>query len=139
MQQRLMRDRAVRKGVEDGRAGFVDSAGRRWSLESYANMATRTVTREAVVQGAVARMVSHGIAIGRVSTHPGACEICVPFQGTLVDLAESGVTEYHSEAVSSGELPPYHPNCAHSVMPVAVTIDSLREQLEEGALEEVGA
>jgi hypothetical protein len=131
LQAQLLKDKHIASAVRDGKTGFVDSAGRRWSLETYANMATRTVTREAVVQGAVARMVSHGIAIGRISTHPGACEICVPFQGTLVDLAESGITEWKGEAVSStGELPPYHPNCAHSVEPVAVTIESLREELE---------
>jgi hypothetical protein len=95
-------------------------------------MAVRTVTREAVVQGAIARMASHGIALARVSTHPGACEICIPFQGTLVDLAGTGITEYRGEAVSdTGELPPYHPNCAHSLMPVAGTLDSVLEELEE--------
>ena len=39
--------------------------------------------------------------------------------------------EYRGEAVSdTGEIPPFHPNCAHSLEPVAATIDSLREQLE---------
>jgi hypothetical protein len=123
-----MRDKHIRQGVEDGRAGFVDSAGKRWSLDTYSNMAVRTVTREAVVQGAAARMVSHGIPIGRVSVHPGACPICVPFEGTLVALAPGAPVEYLGEAVSdTGQLPPFHPNCAHSIAPVAATIDSLRE------------
>lgn len=130
LQERLMRDRDVRRGVEDGRTGFVDSSGRRWTLQSYSNMAVRTTTREAVVQGAVTRMVSHGILVARVSTHPGACEICQPFEGTLVALGPGAPSEYEGEAVSdTGEQPPYHPNCAHSLMPVAATIDSLRREL----------
>ena len=137
LQARLLKNRDIARAVSDGGTGFVDSAGRRWSLQTYSNMATRTVTREAVVQGAVARMASHGIALGRISTHPGACEICVPYQGTLVDLGETGITEYQGEAVSdTTDLPPFHPNCEHSVEPISVTIQSLREELE---LEPIGA
>lgn len=104
--QRALKDKAVK----DGQAGFVDSAGRRWSLDTYSNMAVRTVTREAVVQGAVARMASHGIVLARVSTHPDSCPLCEPFQGTLVSL-DGSVSEWKGEAVSdTGQMPPYHPN-----------------------------
>jgi Phage minor capsid protein 2 len=112
-------------------AAFVDSAGRRWSLGTYANMAVRTVTREAVVQGAMARMASHGIAVARVSTHATSCAICLPFEGTLVAIGGADISEYRGEAVSdTGEVPPYHPNCAHSLEPVSATIDAVREELE---------
>ncbi len=135
--KRLMNDRQVKRAIKEGGTGFVDSAGRQWKLDTYANMATRTVTREAVVQGAVARMASHGISIGRISTHPNACELCQPFQGMLVALGPNAPAEWKGEAVAdTGELPPFHPNCAHSVEPVACTIQSLREELE---LEPVGA
>jgi hypothetical protein len=137
LQSQLLKNRDIARAVRDGGTGFVDSAGKRWSLDTYANMATRTVTREAVVQGAMARMVSHGIAIARVSTHAGSCEICVPFQGTLVALGEGAPAEWKGEAVSdTGEAPPYHPNCAHSLEPVSTTIQSLRDEME---LEPVGA
>lgn len=123
--------------VKDAGTGFVDSAGRRWSLDTYATMATRTVTREAVVQGAVARMASHGILIARVSTHPNACDICQPYEGTLIALGPGAPSEYRGEAVAdTGEQPPFHPNCAHSLAPVSVTTDSLRAELEA---EPVGA
>ena len=132
-----LHDRLAAKAVDDGQTGFVDSAGKRWKLDTYSRMAVRTVTREAVVQGAVARMVSHGIALGRVSAHPDAGPICQPFEGTLVSLGGSGITEYKGEAVSdTGELPPFHPNCEHSVEPVSALIDSVREEAE---LEPVGA
>jgi len=131
LQVRLLHDATIRRTVRDSNVGFVDRAGKRWSLETYANMATRTVTREAVVHGAVARMASHGVAIARVSTHPGACPICVPFEGTLVALSPDAPSEWKGEAVSdTGEMPPFHPNCAHSLEPVSATIESLREELD---------
>lgn len=136
LQRRLLRDKDVARAVRDGQTGFVDSAGKRWKLETYANMATRTVTREAVVQGAWARMVSHGILLARVSAHPGSCEICVPFEGTLIALGPGAPTEWKGEAVSdTGESPPYHGNCAHSIAPVSATLESLAEELQ---LEGVG-
>jgi len=130
LQLRLMQDRDVARAVKDGGTGFVDRSGRRWTLKTYANMATRTVTREAAVQGAIARMASHGIALARVSKHASACEICQPFEGALVSLA-GDVTEYKGEEVLdvSEASPPFHPNCAHSLEPVSVTIESLKAEL----------
>lgn len=129
MQLRLLQDRHIHQAVRDAKTGFVDRAGKRWALDTYANMATRTITREATVQGAIARMASHGIALARVSTHASSCEICLPHEGTLVSLG-ADITEYEGEAVSSlDEVPPYHPNCKHSLQPVSVTINTLRNEL----------
>lgn len=122
--------------LKEGATGFVDKAGRQWPLDTYAKMATRTITREAVVQGAMGRMVSHGIALARVTTHPNACEICQPFQGTLVDIANSGITEWQGEAVSDAStVAPYHPNCACSLMPVSALISEIEAFLAGKELE----
>ncbi|MGH2878949.1 MAG: phage minor capsid protein [Solirubrobacteraceae bacterium] len=130
MQLRLMQDKHIARAVKDAKTGFVDSAGKRWALDTYSNMATRTVTREAVVQGAIARMASHGIALARVSKHASSCEICLPYEGTLISL-DGSMTEWKGQAVSDTEdIPPFHPNCAHSLEPVSTTMESLREELE---------
>ena len=31
--------------------------------------------------------------------------------------------------MNTGEVPPYHPNCAHSLQPVAVRVDEVRREL----------
>ena len=127
--------KAARRMAEDLKdvAGFVDTAGKRWALDVYTEMAVRTVTREAVVQGAVTRMVSHGINLARVSMHASSCEICKRFENRLVAL-DGETTEWEGEAVmDASRLPPYHPNCAHSLMPVATRVERVRRELAEKA------
>lgn len=125
----LMKDKQISRVVRGGGPGFVDAAGRKWTLDRYADMAVRTVTREAVVQGSINRMVSHGINLARVSFHATSCPVCKPFEGRLVSL-DGEVSEYQGEAVmDTGEVPPYHPNCAHSLQPVAVDIESLKREM----------
>lgn len=129
LQARLLEDRHVAAIVREGGTGFVDRSGRQWPLDAYSKMATRTVTREAVVHGAMARMVSHGISIARVSTHADSCDICAPYQGTLVSLGGEA-SEWKGEAVSDGgEIPPFHPNCEHSLAPVATGIEELAAEM----------
>ncbi len=133
--RRLLRDRQVQRlFAQDGVTGFVDRAGKRWSLRAYSNMAVRTVTREAVVQGQLARMAAHGIDLARVSRHGSTCDICRPWEGRLVSL-DGSTASYEGEAVATlGALPnggpPFHPNCKHSFQPVAVRIERLARQLQ---------
>ncbi len=120
---------------KQGQTGFVDRAGRRWSLDSYADMATRTVTRQAVTQGAITRMAAHGIDLARISVHASSCNVCKPWEGRLVSL-DGSTTDYEGEAVTDlGALPsggpPFHPRCKHSLSPVAVRIDAIRRQMQE--------
>lgn len=133
----LLKNREIRKAVEHGGAGFVDKAGRGWNLDTYAEMATRTITREAVTQGALARMASHGIDLARVSTHASACPICQPWEGRLVSI-DGSRSEYEGEAVTDLSSlpnggPPLHPNCRHSLMPVAVSVQATRRAMAQQA------
>lgn len=118
-----------------GQTAFVDIAGRRWALADYADMAVRTVTREAVVEGSIARMTANGVNLARVSAHASSCEICKPWEGRLVSLDGSS-TDYEGEAVTDlssmpNSGPPFHPRCGHSLHPVAVRIEAIRRQLQE--------
>lgn len=122
----LRKDRQVAAMI-DG-PGFIDAAGRKWTLDRYTTMAVRTITREAVVQGAVDRMASHGITLARVISTEGACDICKPYVGKLIDLAGAGQA-FDGEPVITGPLPPYHPHCRCTVSPVAVRVERLRREL----------
>jgi hypothetical protein len=130
LQQRLLRDRTVQELVRDGGTGFIDRAGKRWRLDTYAEMAIRTQTREAVVQGGMARMVSHGIELARVSFTAGSCDRCRPWEGRLIAL-DGATSEFGGEPVfDSSNAPPYHPNCTHSLSPVATRIEDLKREME---------
>lgn len=119
--------------LKDGQTGFIDRAGKRWALDTYAEMAARTVTREAVVQGAIQRMAAHGVSLARVSAHASACQICIPWENRLVSL-DGSTRDHEGEAVSDlGALPnggpPFHPNCRHSLAPVSARVEAIERQL----------
>ena len=133
--QDLQRDRDIARLVKDSRGavGFVDKAGKRWSMDTYAEMVVRTTTRQAVVQGQVDRMASHGVNLARVSTHSSSCPICLPIEGKLISL-DGTVSEYHGEPVADTSfLPPRHPNCRHTVSPVVAAVDATRERMAANA------
>jgi hypothetical protein len=116
---------------EKGLAGFVDKAGRAWKMADYTEMAVRTVTREAAMQGALDRMASHGINLARWSSHGDACHLCAPWLGRLVSL-DGSTRDFDGEAVADlGSTPgvPAHPRCKCSLAPVAVRIESVRRDL----------
>lgn len=127
----LLKDPEVKKLFKDGVTGFVDRANKKWALDTYSEMVVRTTTREAVVQGQLIRMASHGVNVCRVSMHASSCKICQPFEGRLISL-DGSVTEFQGQSVgdSSVPLPPYHPNCRHTIEPVVTEIETLRQEME---------
>lgn len=127
----------VRDLAERGVTAFVDRSGRQWALDHYAQMAVRTTTREAVVEGAKTRMAAQGITLARVSVHAASCKICAPWEGRLVALTGSR-SNYHGEPVADlasmpNGGPPFHPNCRHTIVPVAEGILALQAELAGAA------
>lgn len=117
-----------------GATAFVDKAGKQWALDTYSEMVVRTVTREAVVQGQLTRMASHGVNLARVSTHSSSCTVCLPYEGRLVSL-DGSMSEYQGEAVADiGAIPtpPFHPRCRHTLLPQVVDIEALRQEMGVG-------
>lgn len=123
----ISRDPEYRRLLKKGVTGFVDSANRAWSLDTYSEMVVRTTTREAVVQGQVQAMADAGVNLARISQHASSCAICRPFEGRLVSL-DGSTTEFQGQSVADTSigLPPYHPNCRHTIEPVVTEFESLR-------------
>lgn len=110
----------------EGITGFVDRAGRRWSLSTYAAMVTRTLTREAASVGMRNRMVEHGEDVAKISTHRYACPICLRYQGRTFSL--HGRSPYPV----LDKLPPFHPNCRHVLLPSGVNFEQMEKALGLG-------
>jgi hypothetical protein len=100
--------------------GFRDNSGRNWNMVSYAEMAARTSTSRAMLQGHTDRIRELGVDTVIVSNAPEECEICRPFEGKVLSLSgqtsgtlRDGVAVVASlaEAKAKGL---YHPNCRHS-------------------------
>lgn len=117
--------------ISRGVTGFVDRSGRRWELASYVEMATRTGTAQAAVQGHLDRLGAAGVDLVIVSDAPQECFRCRPWEGKILDRSVRGVRHIHlehatidghmvavhiagsvAEAIAAGLL---HPNCRHSL------------------------
>lgn len=108
--QRVL-DRFARSGV----AGFVDRAGRSWEIESYAEMAVRTASGRAHVQGRLDVYQSDGRDLVIVSDAPQECSVCRPWEGRILSISGNDRTRPSlAEATASGL---FHANCRHDVRP----------------------
>lgn len=110
-------DRWAMRGI----AGFVDGAGRRWELETYAEMAVRTGTQRAYAEAKVDRFRGAGRSLVVVSDSPEECPLCRPWEGKVlsIDGRHVGTTVDGeqvvgtlSDATAAGL---FHPNCTHTV------------------------
>ena len=104
--------RMLNKFADKGVTGFVDKLGRNWGMSSYVDMATRTVTARASIQGHIDRQKNLGRDLIIVLDHPASCPICAKYQNKVLSLSGAkGYTSY-KEAESAGL---FHPRCKHSV------------------------
>jgi hypothetical protein len=122
--------RVWERALSHGVTGFTDKAGRNWELASYVEMAVRTTTAHAAIEGHVDRLQESGIDLIITSDAPQECERCRPWEGKILSRAVPGkreVTLQHTtqdreititiagslpEAIAAGFM---HPNCRHSI------------------------
>lgn len=120
-----------------GITGFVDSRGRGWDMASYAEMAVRSVTARAAIDGHVDQIEALGLGLVIVSDVPMKCPLCRPWEGKVLSLSGTPGerTEQHQHAERGGLLRRrrmvevdvagtllearrkglFHPNCRHSL------------------------
>lgn len=112
---------ALTRFADTGVTGFVDSAGRGWSLPSYAEMTARTAASQAIIQGHTDQLVNNGRDLVMISDAPEECAKCRPWEGKIVSLTgstplgrqtidghEVTVSGTLRQAISEGL---HHPNC----------------------------
>lgn len=114
-----------RRLQEHGVTAFVDKAGRKWSLQDYCNMATRTTARQAEVSAILTADPGHDLyQIVRIGS---TCPICAPLEGRV--YSRSGESpDYPALARAFGKTDPngsdglgntylnIHPNCLHALI-----------------------
>jgi len=114
-----------------GITGFTDRAGRNWQVASYAEMAVRTVTGRAAIDGHTDRLAQLGQRYVVVSSSPLDCPRCHPWEGAVLRLSgpPGPATEHAKSAVSPATVAVHvagsveearaagllHPNCRHSL------------------------
>lgn len=145
--------------VRRGLTSFQDRAGRRWQLPSYVEMATRTVTARAAVQGHVDALVGAEFRLIYIPDHVQECPVCRPWEGKILALygATGDVTERSeldgrpvrvhvaatlAEARAAGL---HHPSCRHGaaaylpgvtrIRPAQADPDGYKARMRQRALE----
>lgn len=110
---------ALDRFAQAGIGGFTDSAGRNWSLDSYAEMATRTALGRAHLAGTLQKYADDGRSHVVISNSPEECPECRPYEGKVLSLGEDvpppdlGGLQYAgtlSAAIAKGL---FHPSCTH--------------------------
>jgi hypothetical protein len=137
--RRQAAQRALDQFANRGISGFVDSAGRSWDMATYAEMAVRSVTARAAIEGHVDALAEIGVGLVIVSNAPLECEVCRPWEGETLTLSgQSGphtiqaehATETTGRLLRRPRIIPvhvagslvearaaglFHPNCRHSL------------------------
>lgn len=104
---------ALDRFADRGVTGFVDRAGRSWSLEAYSEMAVRTSAGRAQVSGTLDRFTAAGRDLVIVSDAPGECEICRPWEGRTLSI--SGATSGYPTVAEATAAGLHHANCRHGL------------------------
>lgn len=111
----LARMRRNIKGIlkEQGLSAITDKSGKKWQLDSYAEMLYRTKTVEARNIGLTNRLAENGYDLAQVSAHVTSCDLCAPWQGKIISI--TGKTKGYPTLADAQKEGLFHPNCRHAI------------------------
>ena len=126
-------------GVQNkGITAFVDKAGRKWSLQSYGNMAVRTTAHQAQV---AALLTADDYDLWQIVKVGSTCKVCAALEGRV--YSKSGMNpDYPPLSLAFGKVDPdgaddltntylnIHPNCLHSLVKYT-TIGKTEKQIQK--------
>lgn len=106
---------ALNRFARAGVTGFTDTAGRSWELESYTEMATRTGTGRAMVEGRLQVYEADDRDLVIVSDAPEECAACRPWEGRVLSIR--GRAPGYPTVADATRRGLFHPNCRHDLRP----------------------
>lgn len=124
---RDMKKKVVQKLLDQGQTAFKDKLGRKWRLDSYAEMVARTTAREAASVATLNTCQEFGLDLVRITTHYPTCEKCAAVQGKTFSI--SGRDKRYPKLTDESR-PPLHPNCRHVLAPYVRELDDNAEETE---------
>lgn len=119
---------ATRKAIADSIAGqlkeglvtLIDKGGRKWSLEAYSNMLTRTMFVKSANDGIINKLLAGGEDLVQVSYHGADCKLCQPWEGKILSI--SGLNPVYPSKAEAEDNGLMHPNCRHRYLPYRETL-----------------
>ena len=116
--------RAFTRMARDGLGFFQDAAGRKWGLDTYAEMAVRTATMQALRAGHSETLQQWGVDLVVVSSHKNPAPQCQPYERKILSLTgkyPAGTHRINDNIVSvkatmrdAEARGLHHPHCRHS-------------------------
>lgn len=123
---------ALTRFAKHGIDSFTDKAGRRWRIDSYAEMATRTGALHSMRFGYERTLTLAGEDLVMVTSHGYTCSKCGPWEGKILSLTGRTPTGWNvaEHATQDGvmvrfqvagtlaearEAGLFHPNCGHGM------------------------
>lgn len=104
---------ALDRFAANGITGLRDGAGRNWSIDTYAEMSTRTAAGRAQVQGTLDRFTDNGRDLVIVSDHAGECHLCRQWEGRVLSISGQDRRYPSVATATTGGL--FHPSCRHAL------------------------
>lgn len=104
--------------IQKNMVAIVDKAGRRWNVDSYVDMVTRTKVQEIYVKGMqnfADKNSGHG-DLAVIPHSPLTVDACLEYEGMIISM--TGATEgypTYEELRSTGNI--FHPRCRHTPQP----------------------
>ncbi|WP_278308216.1 phage minor capsid protein [Carboxydocella sp. ULO1] len=123
-----MKQRVIQRLLDQGQTAFVDKLGRKWRLDSYAEMVARTTTREAASAATINTCREAGLDLVKITTHYPTCEKCAPLQGKVFSI--SGQDKRYPK-LTDEYRPPIHPNCRHTLQPYVRELDPDADKVQK--------
>lgn len=117
----------LKKSLDGKYITIINKNGKpmQYGIKSYSELVARTKLIETSSQAIVDTTVNAGFDLVQVSSHNTTTPICQEFEGKIFSLSGGD-----KDFPAATDLPPYHPNCKHSLTTV------IKEGLEaQGTLE----
>lgn len=84
--RRATAQRALSQFAQRGITSFTDTAGRRWTMSAYAEMAVRSATARAAIEGHLDQLTALGEQLVIASVAVLDCPLCEPWQGEILSI-----------------------------------------------------
>jgi hypothetical protein len=110
--QRNLQKELLKDALDEKYIALVDKNGklRNYNLKSYAELVARTKLTEAQASSTVNLSLAYGSGLVQVSSHNTETEYDAQFEGKVFDL-----TGENPRFPNATDLPPFHPNCLHTI------------------------
>ena len=99
--------------ADKGVVTFRDKSGRNWNIATYAEMATRAASGNAMLQGHIDRQIELGRDLIKITSHAGSCPLCAKYQGAILSISGNDTRYPSLESAQQNGL--FHVGCEHSL------------------------